>query len=219
MNNIVWANEATSVGFGSGSGIRMQNPRAQFLHNTVACNDDQHHLASNTTGTWVHRDCTATLTNTLWDFGVWANTTDWELYDSTSTLTTGVANYWEDPSFVDPDGGDCHIGAASGSTDRGVYAGVTRDMDDEPRPGVPDLDAWRDQVRLSALDSAQSTAGFSLAQLPVRCYNPSSPLIHSERARMRHMTALRGRRTVQIDRRDGETVARQAAALVAQGCH
>jgi parallel beta-helix repeat protein len=150
MNNVLWANEATAYG----SGIRVQNTGAQFMHNTIARNVGigvavvqgelwmtNTILVSNTTGVWVHSNCTATLSNTLWGDPIWANTTDWTLNDSTSTLITGTANYREDPVFVDPDAGDYHISPASGAIDRGVYAGVMRDMDDEPRLGVPDLGA------------------------------------------------------------------------------
>ena len=36
---------------------------------------------------------------------------------------------------------------------------------------------------------------------------------------MHYIAAFQRRRRVQIDRRDGEMVARKAADLVAQGCH
>lgn len=150
MNNVFWANEAAAYG----SGIRVQNAGAQFMHNTIARHVGigvaviqgelwmtNTILVSNTTGIWVHKECTATLSHTLWGDPVWANTTDWTLYDSTSTLITGTANYRENPAFVDPDAGDYHIDPASGAVDRGVYAGVLRDMDGEPRLGMPDLGA------------------------------------------------------------------------------
>ena len=155
MNNVLWANEATLLSPGSGSGIRVQNTGAQFLHNTIARNVGigvavtqgelwmtNTILVSNTVGIWINDHCTATLTNTLWGDPVWANTVDWQLDDpGTSILFTGTTNYREDPAFVDPDAGDYHIGCTSRAIDRGVYAGVTRDMDNEPRLGVPDLGA------------------------------------------------------------------------------
>ena len=149
-NNILWANEATNYG----AGIRVQDAGVQFLHTTIARNVGDGIavvagslrmtntiLARNTVGVRVWSNCTATLANTLWGDGVWANTDDWVLQDGTSILDTGTANYWEAPAFVDPDAGDYHIGPTSGAIDRGVHAGVSRDIDDEPRLGVPDLGA------------------------------------------------------------------------------
>ena len=98
-------------------------------------------LVRNTIGVRVWSDCTATLANTLWGDGIWANTDDWVLQDGTSILDTGADNFWEAPAFVDPDAGDYHIGPTSGAIDRGAYAGMSRDIDDEPRLGVPDLGA------------------------------------------------------------------------------
>ncbi len=98
-------------------------------------------LVRNTVGVRVWSNCTAILANTLWGDGIWANTDDWVLQDATSTLDTGTDNFWDSPAFVDPDAGDYHISPTSGAIDRGAYAGVSRDMDDEPRLGVPDLGA------------------------------------------------------------------------------
>jgi hypothetical protein len=39
-----------------------------------------------------------------------------------------------DPLFLNPDGGDYHIGEASAARDAGVPSGVTIDIDGEPRP-------------------------------------------------------------------------------------
>lgn len=47
-----------------------------------------------------------------------------------------------DPRFVDPAGGDYHLGAGSAAIDVGVDAGVTIDIDGDPRPlGLPDIGA------------------------------------------------------------------------------
>ena len=150
MNNVFWANEASAYG----SGIRVQNADARFLHTTIARHAGagvglvqgelrmtNTILVSNTIGVWVYRDCTATLTNTLWGDTVWANGADWELWDGTSAIHVGVDNYWDDPAFVDPDAGDYHIDPTSGAVDRGVLTAASRDMDGEPRLPVPDLGA------------------------------------------------------------------------------
>ena len=150
MNNILWANEAVNYG----AGIRVQNDGARFLHTTIArsvgdgiavvagsLRMTNTILVGNTRGVRVWSNCTATLSNTLWGIGDWANTDDSVLQDETSVLDTGTDNYWEAPAFVDAVAGDYHIGPTSGAIDRGAYAGVSRDMDDEPRLGVPDLGA------------------------------------------------------------------------------
>ena len=148
-NNILWANEATS-----GSGIRVHNAGAQFLHNTITRNVGDGIavfagtlrmtntiLVKNSIGVRVWSNCTATLANTLWGVGDWANTADWVLQDGTSTLETGTENFWEYPIFVDAVAGDYHIEPTSGAIDRGAYAGVLGDIDGEPRLYVPDLGA------------------------------------------------------------------------------
>jgi hypothetical protein len=45
------------------------------------------------------------------------------------------------PRFIDAPGGDCHIGPDSAAIDVGTPAGVGKDMDNEPRLGIPDLGA------------------------------------------------------------------------------
>ena len=67
-----------------------------------------------------------------------ANKTDWA---GVGTIITGTANYRGDPDFVDADAGNYHIGPGSAAIDRGVNAGVLRDIDNEPRLGTPDLGA------------------------------------------------------------------------------
>jgi hypothetical protein len=57
------------------------------------------------------------------------------------TVITGTLahNTWGDPDFVDPDGGDYHIGSESTAIDKGVDAGVVEDMDGDERPVDGDL--------------------------------------------------------------------------------
>jgi hypothetical protein len=52
-----------------------------------------------------------------------------------------VNDYTGHPAFVDPDAGDYHIGPGSEALNKGVDAGVMRDIDNEPRFGIPDLGA------------------------------------------------------------------------------
>jgi parallel beta-helix repeat protein len=73
----------------------------------------------------------ATLDGVLW----WANGTN-------TTGATFVFNATAgNPDFVDPAGGDFHIGLSSAAIDHGINAGVVQDCDAEPRLGTPDLGA------------------------------------------------------------------------------
>lgn len=121
---------------GNGSGLYVAGGSTVAVTNTV--------LVSHTVGIVVGGGATpstVTLVATLWGTGTWANETPW-LGGGTIVHTTDV---WGDPAFVDPDGGDYHIGAGSAAIDRGVDAGVTGDIDGDSRPvGRPDLgaDEW-----------------------------------------------------------------------------
>lgn len=70
---------------------------------------------------------------TLWGTGAWANTIDWGGAD---TIITGTVNIWDAPAFVDLVEGDYHISSGSAARDAGVDAGVTTDIDGDPRPQV-----------------------------------------------------------------------------------
>ena len=151
VNNIVADNQAPS-----GSGIYVKGCAPDLLHTTLARNIGGDGigvyvtsggvamtntiLVSHTTGVYVSSDSTATLEATLWGSGPWANITDWE---GDGTILTGTVNLWGDPAFVDPDNGDYHIGSGSAAIDAGVDAGVTTDIDHDPRPigSVPDIGA------------------------------------------------------------------------------
>jgi hypothetical protein len=62
------------------------------------------------------------------------------------TILTGTVNVWGDPAFLDPDGGDYHIGLGSAAVDAGIDAGVTVDIDGEPRPMGGGYDIGADEV-------------------------------------------------------------------------
>jgi parallel beta-helix repeat protein len=146
FNNVLWENRST----GLGAGARVENAGAQFLHSTIVRSRGNGDgiavlggtlemsntiLAGNTIGVVAYTNCTATLAGTLWGDGAWANGSDWS---GPGTIITGTTNHWGDPDFVDAGAGDFHIGPASDAIDRGVSAGVRRDIDDEPRLGTPD---------------------------------------------------------------------------------
>jgi len=88
----------------------------------------------------------ATLEATLWGTGAWANTTDWS---GAGLIVTGSRNYRGDPDFVAPDVGNFHIGVLSAALDRGVFAGVRDDMDDDPRPQGKGYDLGADETGLA----------------------------------------------------------------------
>ncbi len=115
---------------GDGSGVYVDGyPRSIFLTNTI--------LVSQTVGIYVTTG-TVTLAGTLWGEGEWANGHDW---DGDGAILTGSVNVWGNPAFVDPGAGDYHIGSGSAAIDVGIAAGVSIDIDREPRLGAPDLGA------------------------------------------------------------------------------
>lgn len=114
---------------GDGSGINVYSGTV-ILTNTL--------IVSHTMGINVHENATVFLESTLWGNGDWANVIDWT---GGGTINYNN-NHWGDPDFVDPDNGDYHIGPVSDAIDAGIDAGVTRDIDNQPRPyQSPDIGA------------------------------------------------------------------------------
>jgi uncharacterized repeat protein (TIGR01451 family) len=158
IDNMVLENRLL-IGNGFGSGIGTGASSVRLLHTTIARNSGGEGqgvyvagsgatiwltntiLVSNTVGIETRFGANAYLAATLWGDGAWANVTD----TVGSNISTGTlaANWWEEPGFIDPDGGDYHIGTGSGAIDRGLDAGVTTDIDGDLRPfcGGPDLGA------------------------------------------------------------------------------
>ena len=152
VNNILAHNTATE----RGGGLYLKNATSTLLHNTIAQNRGGDGaglflmnaqavltntiLVSHTVGVSVSAGSTATLEATLWGSGIWANEHDW---GGSGTVLTGAVNIWGDPAFVDPDGGDYHIGPDSAARDAGVDAGITTDIDGDARPygSAPDIGA------------------------------------------------------------------------------
>jgi parallel beta-helix repeat protein len=168
-NNMVTDNRAGTAG----NGLNVAGSSARLLHTTIARNNGgdgsgvyvTHFapwggptyystvlltntiLVGHTAGIEVTDGNTAMLEATLWGSGAWANDADWE---GGGTVITGTPayNYWGDPDFVDPGGGDYHIAPDSAAIDRGTDAGVTTDIDGDCRPlgPLPDLgadEAWQ----------------------------------------------------------------------------
>jgi hypothetical protein len=155
-NNIIVENESI-YSWPQNPAIRVYRSDGVLVHNTLARNDSTYGvlvdegstvvltntiLVSHTVGITVVTGSTATLEATLWGAGIWANGTDW---GGDGAIITGTINVWDDPAFVDPDGGDYHIGSGSAAVNAGVDAGVTTDIDDDPRPAGADYDIGADE--------------------------------------------------------------------------
>jgi hypothetical protein len=159
INNIVADNQAEIAG----SGLYIRNSSPLLLHTTIARNSGGDgsgvHIAgtgstvaltntilvSHTVGITVAEGNTATLEATLWGTDTWANLADW---GGSGTLLTGTINLWGDPAFLDPGVGDYHITLASAAIDKGADAGVTTDIDGDPRPVGSGYDLGADEFAL-----------------------------------------------------------------------
>jgi len=159
-SNLVADNQITTAG--EGPGINLQTTSARLLHTTLARNQGGSGeglyvaytstvaltntvLVSHTIGIYVSGDSNAALEATLWGDGSWANVTPWA---GSGTLSTGTLNLWESPGFACSGGGDYHLGPGSAAIDAGLEAGVTIDIDGDPRRigALPDIGA--DEARL-----------------------------------------------------------------------
>ncbi len=156
-NNIIAGNQSTYSWLESPV-VRVWGGDGTFLHNTAAHNDSAYGfqvdlgasvaltntiLVSHTVGISVTGDSTARLEGTLWGSGAWANGTDW---DGDGDIVTGTVNVWGAPRFVDPDGGDYHIGVGSAARDRGVTSDVEDDIDGDSRPQDEGYDIGADEA-------------------------------------------------------------------------
>ncbi len=99
-------------------------------------------------GVWVEKDCSATLDKTLWETG---------LQDKVDGSGNFAANHGidGDPAFVDPNGGNYHIGLASAAIDQGVNAGVGGDIDGQPRPQGSGYDIGADETGMVVTKQAE----------------------------------------------------------------
>ena len=163
INNVVADNQANIVG----SGLYIINSSPHLLHTTIARNSagdgsgvygiswygrstialTNTILVSHSVGIRIAAGNTAILEATLWGDGAWANGTDWA---GSGNIFTGTVNVWGDPAFVSPDDGDYHITAVSAARDAGVDAGVTDDIDGDPRPQGGGYDLGADEFLSAA---------------------------------------------------------------------
>ncbi len=154
-NNVVADNQVNGS-YNRGSGLYIAGSSPRLRHNTIARNSggdgsaiyvDGHGgnystvwmtntiMFSHTVGLSVTAGNTATLESTLWHQYV---------TDAGGAGTINRTHDWPgDPAFVNPDARDYHVGPTSAAINKGVDAGVTTDIDGDPRPlgAAPDLGA------------------------------------------------------------------------------
>jgi len=150
-NNLVADNHATT----EGSGLYFVVSSSRLLHTTIADNRGSGqgvYVASafltftntiiaghHSVGINVSGVSTITLEATLW----YNNGSD----TSGGTIITGTVNVYDDPAFVNPSVWDYHLTANSAAIDAGVDAGVTTDIDGDPRPQGAGYDIGADELR------------------------------------------------------------------------
>jgi len=166
-NNIFADNQANGWYGGSGSGLAMAGPECspRLLHNTISGNQGGDYSGvSILGGTFFGPSaCTVALTNTiLVDQSVGINIASsdpqtvtvngvlWHNVPITishpvTTIVTVQNQYIGDPAFA-PDG--YHLTAGSAAIDKGVDAGITMDIDGEPRPYGEGYDLGADEFWL-----------------------------------------------------------------------
>ncbi len=120
----------TFVGAGSGYGV-YADKSALYLTNTI--------VASVTSGIYNFTPASATVTAD--------HTLFWAVTDPGISGTNPLSG---DPRFVDPAGGDYHIGAGSAALDVGATTAITTDIDGDPRPIGPLPDVGADERRMYA---------------------------------------------------------------------
>jgi uncharacterized repeat protein (TIGR01451 family) len=164
VSNVIADNQAGTVG----SGMHIEWSSLHLLHNTIARNSGGDGsgiyireydvgdtswvtltntiLVSQSVGIAVTGGNTATVNGILW-----YNTPI--TISQSPTATVSVQNQLtDDPAFVDPDGGDYHIGASSPARDAGVDSGVSMDIDGQWRPMGLHYDLGADEYAGAALD-------------------------------------------------------------------
>jgi hypothetical protein len=153
-NNIIAGNQTGSSGYPA---VRVRGGSGLFVHNTIARNQGGYGLqidsgatvwltntilVSHTVGITVSAGSTVTMEGTLWGSGSWANGVDWA---GDGAITMGAVNVRGNPAFVDPVGGNYHIGSGSAAIDAGVSTVVTADIDGDSRPCGSRFDIGADE--------------------------------------------------------------------------
>jgi hypothetical protein len=157
-NNLVADNYAHTEGSGLWfEGTAARPTSGHLLHNTIADNDGSGQGVSvgeyttlaftntiiaghHSVGITVTTGSTVTLEATLW-YGNGSDT------GGGGSISTGTVNVYGDPAFVNPSVWDYHLTDGSAAIDVGVDAGVTTDIDGDPRPIGPAPDIGADEFR------------------------------------------------------------------------
>jgi len=135
INNVIARNRAPGSGGGFYAWSDWNISSVTFAHNTLVDNGE---------GVVIGRNMTVTLTNNI----VVSHSVGVTTTDSSATVLADHNLFWNngddgirgtnpvdgDPRFVDPAGDDYHIAEGSAAIDAGVDAGVTMDIDGDPRP-------------------------------------------------------------------------------------
>jgi hypothetical protein len=154
VNNILVDNRANS---GAGlwlEGMATYPVTVTLLHNTIVGG------MSPGEGVWGGAYVDAVLANNIFAYhptGITNTrpasatiTTEFTLYYSNMLDYGGgvvsIAEIHGDPAFLNPTGGDYHIGPGSAALDAGINVGVTDDIDGQPRPYGPGFDLGADEV-------------------------------------------------------------------------
>jgi len=146
VNNVVARSGARAICVEGYSGQQLIT--ATLIHNTLVGAGADYGVYA--------QYATLYLTNTLVASATWgitnttpadaAVTADHTLFWAvTNAGISGTNPLSGDPRFVDPAGGDYHLGAGSAALDGGVDAGVTTDIDGDPRPIGPAPDVGADE--------------------------------------------------------------------------
>jgi parallel beta-helix repeat protein len=166
INNVI----ADNYAYVAGSGVYIladERQPSRWLHNTIARNSGGDGsgvyvtgftsqsrgthvftntiLVSHTVGISVTGSSTVTLNGVVW------HNVPITVSQSVSASVNVQDQHTGDPVLVDPDTGGYHIGFGSAAVDAGVDAGVTTDIDGDPRPIGPGYDMGADEWPGSAL--------------------------------------------------------------------
>jgi uncharacterized repeat protein (TIGR01451 family) len=167
-NNVIadnWANSA-------GGGLYIEDSSSWLSHNTISRNSsgdgsgvyvtdwsDLYSVAILTNTILVSHSVGISVTggNTVVVNGILWHNTPITISQAVTAIVTAQNQHAGAPAFVDPDAGNYHIGVASAAVDVGVDAGVSDDMDGEPRPMGRSPDLGADELGIAMIVSKQAT--------------------------------------------------------------
>lgn len=163
VNNLITDNQLNNQVNSQGSGLYVRASSLRLLHTTIARNSGGDSsgvyvtemvsgpglisrsmvvltntiIVSQTVGVTVTAGNTATLNSTLWN----GNTINWGGAGPVNTSN----DYTGNPAFLNPNAGNYHIDPTSAALDKGINAGITTDIDGQPRPQGGGYDLGADE--------------------------------------------------------------------------